>query len=191
MVSNLLLQPNAWKRKHVCKSVTHIAYRESNSSSPSSRNLVPGKLVLLGNTLGSLVEPVFGVGDTTTADSGLVLVEGTLVGELRCVRVDGGLLGAAANTLRTALTSGLLAAVVVKLVGSHAIDGLAEAGVNLRGGRATESLRGGGLVVRGLGGSLLGVACEGCVGRGGASGEDLCAELGSGVVANKDTGLVL
>ena len=63
--------------------------------------------------------------------------------------------------------------------------------MNLGGGRATESLRGGGLVVRGLGGGLLGVAGEGCVGWGGAGREDLCAELGGGVVADKDTRLVL
>ena len=110
---------------------------------------------------------------------------------LRCVRVDGGLLSAAANTLRTALADGLLAAVVVELVGGHAIGGLAEASVNFRGGRATESLRGGGLVVRGLGGGLLSVASEGCVGWGGAGREDLSAELGGGVVAYKDSGLVL
>jgi hypothetical protein len=83
---------------------------------------------------------------TTTADLGLVLVEGALASELRCVGVDGGLLGAAANTLRTALAVGL-AAVVVELVGGHAIDGLAEASMDLRRGRATESLGGGSLVV--------------------------------------------
>lgn len=105
--------------------------------------------------------------------------------------VDGGLLGAAANTLSTALAGGLLATVVVELVGGHAIDGLAKASVNLGGGGATESLRGGGLIVRGLSRSLLGVAGEGCIGRGGASREDLCAELGGGIVAYEDTGLVL
>lgn len=107
------------------------------------------------------------------------------------MRVDGGLLGAAANTLRTALTVGLLAAVVVELVGGHAVDGLTETSVDLRGSRATESLRGGGLVVGSLCGSLLGVAGVGCVGWGGAGRENLCAELGSGIVANEDTGLVL
>lgn len=107
------------------------------------------------------------------------------------MRVDGGLLGAAADTLRTALTVGLLAAVVVELVGGHAIDGLAEASVNLRRGRATESLRGGGLVVGSLCGGLLGVAGVGCVRWGGAGREDLCVELGSGIVAYEDTGLVL
>jgi hypothetical protein len=106
------------------------------------------------------------------------------------VRVDGGLLGAAANTLRTTLTVGL-AAVVVELVGGHAIDGLAETGVDLRRGRATESLRGGGLVVGSLCGGLLGVAGVGCVGWGGAGREDLCVELGGGIVAYEDTGLVL
>ena len=162
-----------------------------NFSSPSSKILVPGKLVLLGDALSSLVEPVLSIGDTTTANGGLVLVEGTLTGVLRCMRVDSGLLGATANTLGTALASGLLAAIVVELVGGHAVHGLAEASVNLRRGGATESLRGGGLVVRGLGGGLLGVACVRCVGWGGASREDLCAELGNGIVANEDTGLVL
>ena len=127
---------------------------------------------------------------TTAADLGLVLVESTLAGKLRCVGVDGGLLGAAANTLRTTLTVGL-AAVVVELVGGHAIDGLAETGVDLRRGRATESLRGGGLVVGSLCGGLLGVAGVGCVGWGGAGREDLCVELGGGIVAYEDTGLVL
>lgn len=162
-----------------------------NFSSPSFSFLVPGKLVLLGDALSSLVEPVLSIGDTATANGGLVIVEGTLTGVLRCMRVDSGLLGATANTLRTALASGLLAAIVVELVGGHAVDGLAEASVNLRRGGTTESLRGGGLVVRGLGGGLLGVACVRCVGWGGASREDLCAELGNGIVANKDTGLVL
>lgn len=37
----------------------------------------------------------------------------------------------------------------------------------------------------------MGVAGEGCIGRGRASREDLCAELGGGVIAYKDTGLVL
>jgi hypothetical protein len=79
----------------------------------------------------------------------------------------------------------------VKLVRGHAVDGLAETGVDLRGGRATESLGGGGLVVGSLCGSLLGVAGEGVAGRGGASREDLCAELGDGIVANENSRLVL
>ena len=147
MVSNLLLQPNACKNETCLQRRKLISRAAIISSSQSSKNLVPGKLVLLGDALSGLVQPVLGVGDTATADSSLVLVEGTLAGELRRVRVDGGLLGAAANTLSTALAIGLLPAVVVKLVGGHAVNGLAEAGVNLGGGRATESLRGGGLVV--------------------------------------------
>lgn len=63
--------------------------------------------------------------------------------------------------------------------------------MDLRGGRATESLGGGGGVVRSLSGSLLSVTFEGVAGRGGASREDLRAELGDGVVADEDTGLVL
>ena len=37
----------------------------------------------------------------------------------------------------------------------------------------------------------MGVASERCVCRGRASREDLCAELGSGIVTYEDTGLVL
>jgi hypothetical protein len=37
----------------------------------------------------------------------------------------------------------------------------------------------------------MGVAGEGCVGGGAAGGQDLCAELGGGIVAYEDTGLVL
>lgn len=60
--------------------------------------------------------------------------------------------------------------------------------MNLRRGRAAESLRGGGLS---LGRGLLGVAGVACVGRGGSSRKDLSAELGDGVVADENTGLVL
>ena len=105
------------------------------------------------------------------------------------MRVNGRLVGAGANTLEAG-TSGL-AAVMAKLVGGLAIDGLAETGVDVGGGGATESLRRSGCVVRGLGGGLLGVAREGVAGRGGAGREDLCAELGDGVVADENTRLVL
>jgi len=177
--------------QNVCKSVIRIASSDLTFHLHHQGNLVPGKLVLGCNTLSGLVEPVLGVGDTTTADLGLFLVEGALAGHLRSVGVDSGLVGAAANSLSTTLASGLLAAVVVELVGGHAVDGLAEAGVDIGRGRAAKSLGGGSLVVCCLGGGLLSVAGEGCVGWGGASREDLCAELRYGIVANKNAGLVL
>jgi hypothetical protein len=63
--------------------------------------------------------------------------------------------------------------------------------VNIGGAGAAEGVGGGGLVVGGLCGGFLGVAGEGCVGGGAAGGQDLCAELGGGVVAYENTGLVL
>ena len=63
--------------------------------------------------------------------------------------------------------------------------------MNIGGAGAAERVGGGGLVVGGLCGGFLGVAGEGCVGGGAAGGQDLCAELGGGVVAYEDTGLVL
>jgi hypothetical protein len=167
------------------------SYRPSGHHNPSFPPLVSGKLVLLGDSLGRLVEPVLSVSGTATANGRLVLVESALAGHLGSVGVDGGLAGGTTNSLSTALTVGLLAAVVVELVGGHALHGLAETGVDVGGARAAERVGGGGLVVGGLCGGLLGVAGEGCVGGGAAGGEDLCAELGGGVVAYEDTGLVL
>jgi hypothetical protein len=154
-------------------------------------NLVPGELVLLGNSLRRLVKSVLSISRTTTTDLRLVLVESALASHLRSVRVDGGLLGGAANGLSTALAVGLLAAVVVQFVGSHALHGLAEAGVDVCGARAAQRVGGGGLIVGSLRGGLLGVA--GICGLGGcaAGGKSLGVELGDGVVAYEDTGLVL
>lgn len=79
------------------------------------------------------------------------------------MRVDGGLLGTATDTLETALARGPLTSILVNLLGGLTLDGLAEAGVDVGRGGATKGVRGGGLVVCGLGGSLLSVAGEGCV----------------------------
>lgn len=105
--------------------------------------------------------------------------------------VDGGLVGASTDTLRSTHASGLLAAVVVKLVGGHALHGLAKTGVDFRRGHASKRVRSGGPVVGGLCRCVLSVALESSVRRSGASREDLCAELGDGVVASEDTRLVL
>jgi len=125
--------------------------------------LVPGQLVLLGNSLSGLVEPVLSVGGTTTTDGSLVVIESALAGHLRSVRVDGRLLGGTANALSTTLAIRLLATVVVQLVGGHALGGLTETGVDIGRAGAAERVGGGGLVVGGLGGGLLGVAGESCV----------------------------
>jgi hypothetical protein len=159
----------------------------TNFSFPSSSPLVPGKLVLVGNSLSGLGESVLSIGLTTTADLSLVLVKCALAGELRCVRVDGGLVGAATNTLGATLAGGPLAAVVVELLGGLALHGLAEAGVDFGWGWAAKGVWGG----HALGGGLLGVAGVGRVGRSRASRKDLGVELGDGVVADEDTGLVL
>lgn len=156
-----------------------------------TRSLPPG--VLLGDSLGGLVEAVLSREGAATADGGVVVVQCTLTSELRSVRVNGGLAGRSADTLRTT-HAGVLAAglaVVVNLLAGLALDGLAEASVDLAGVGAAEGLRGGGLVVAGLGRSLLGVAGEGLVRRCAAGGKSLCVELGDGVVASQDTRLVL
>jgi hypothetical protein len=106
----------------------------TNFSFPSSSPLVPGELVLGGNSLSGLGESVLSVRLTATANLGLVLVKSALAGELRVVRVDGRLVAATANTLGATLASGSLAAVVVELLGGLALDGLAEAGVDISGG---------------------------------------------------------
>jgi hypothetical protein len=106
----------------------------TNFSFPSSSALVPGELVLGGNSLSGLGESVLSVRLTATANLGLVLVKSALAGELRVVRVDGRLVAATANTLGATLASGSLAAVVVELLGGLALDGLAEAGVDISGG---------------------------------------------------------
>jgi hypothetical protein len=103
----------------------------TNFSFPSSSPLVPGELVLGGNSLSGLGESVLSVRLTATANLGLVLVKSALAGELR---VDGRLVAATANTLGATLASGSLAAVVVELLGGLALDGLAEAGVDISGG---------------------------------------------------------
>ena len=107
------------------------------------------------------------------------------------MRVDGGLAGRATNTFSTTLAGGSLAAVVAQFLGSLALNGLAETGVDVCGARADERVGGGGLVVGGLRGGLLGVAGVCGVGGGAAGGEGLGVEFGDGVVAYEDTGFVL
>jgi hypothetical protein len=63
--------------------------------------------------------------------------------------------------------------------------------VDVGGAGAAQRVRGGGLVVGGLRGGLLGVAGVCGVGGGAAGREGLGVELGDGVVAYEDTGLVL
>jgi hypothetical protein len=106
----------------------------TNFSFPSSSPLVPGKLVLVGNSLSRLGESVLSIRLTAAADLGLILVKSALTGELRVVRVDSGLRTTAANTLGATLAGGPLAAVVVELLGGLALHGLAEAGVDFGGG---------------------------------------------------------
>lgn len=105
--------------------------------------------------------------------------------------IDCGLVGGSADTLSATSTLGFLATVVVKLVGGHALHGLAEAGMNLAGGLATEGLGGRDLVARSLGRSVVDVAGVCGVGGGAASRESLGVEFGNGVVAGEDTRLVL
>lgn len=124
----------------------------------SSSNLVPGELVLLGDGLSRLIEPVLGISGTATANHSLVLVKGALSGHLGCVRVNSGLAGAAANTLKTTLACGPFTAVLVDLLGGLTLDGLTEAGVDIGRGGTTEGVRGRGLVVCGLSRGLLSVA---------------------------------
>lgn len=146
--------------------------------------------VLSSDSLSGLGRAVLSVGDTATADDSLVLVKSTLASHLGSVRVDGGLVGLGAAALKTG-ASGLLATVVVELVGGHALHRLAEASVDVGGGLTAEGVGGGDLVARGLRRGVLHVGSEGCIGRGRAGREGLCAELGDGVVAGKDTRLVL
>jgi hypothetical protein len=159
----------------------------TNFSFPSSSPLVPGKLVLVGNSLSRLGESVLSIRLTAAADLGLILVKSALTGELRVVRVDSELRTTAANTLGATLAGGPLAAVVVELLGGLALHGLAEAGVDFGGGWAAEGVWGG----HALGRGLLGVAGVGRVGRSGASRKDLGVELWDGIVADEDTRLVL
>lgn len=114
--------------------------------------LVPGKLVLLGDSAGGLRDPIFGGGtaDVATADGSLILVKGALTGHVGGVGVNGALASGSADTLSTTHARVLAAslAVVVELLAGLALRGLTETGVHIGGGGATEGGGGRGLVVR-------------------------------------------